>query len=192
MSISSVLLIILGFGLPVAVLTWYLFLRLYDRGDLDRSLDRNSLGPHLKALKKQHKKQRKNKESLSTHLVHDRWMKFGGGFYGLATLWTLAVVEVVDISGFVFNFPGFAVLFEDGLISFLVHAFVNQMMNLVSALTWFIYWGEDRGGNIFVAPIVGYIAYLLGLRLARENVPLDKGGIKAFAKSFFAPKDPEK
>ena len=187
MLIIDLLVIILAFGLPVAVLTWYLFLRLYNGGDLDRSLGRGELRPHLKAIRKQ----RKDKEARDTHFIHDRWMKFGGGFYGLATVWTLVVVEVADAGRLLWSFPGFAALFEDGVIRFLVAALINQIENLVTAVTWFLYWGNNGDGNLFIAPIVGYVAYLLGMRLAREDIPLDKAGIRTFLKNLTSSKDPD-
>jgi len=182
----ELLLIALGFGLPLTVLTWYLFLRLYDSGELDRSLDRRALRPHLKALKKASKKE----ETRSTHLIHNRWMRFGGGFYGLAALWTFFVIEVTDTARFVWNFPGFAELFKDGIVSFVASALANQILNFLTALVWFANWGSD-GGDVLASVIIAYLAYLLGMRLARENISLDARGLKKLFAGFRRPSSGE-
>jgi hypothetical protein len=171
----EILLIALGFGLPLTVLTWYLFKRLYDSGELDRSLDRRALRPQLKALKRASKKA----ETRDTHLIHSRWMRFGGGFYGLAALWTFVVIEVTDAARFVWNFPGFAELFKDGLVGFVASALVNQLQNFLTALVWFANWGRD-GSDVIAAVVIAYLAYLLGMRLAREDITPGMEGLKAF------------
>ncbi len=167
--------IAVGFGLPVAVLTWYLFLRLYKAGKLDRSLGHKALKPELKALKKQNK----DKQTRSTHLLHNRWMRFGGGFYGLAGLWTFIVVEVKDTAGFVWDFPGFEALFADGVISLLADVLANQITNFVTAITWFVYWGKD-GVGIPISMAVAYLSYLLGMHLARKDTEVSLSGLSSF------------
>ena len=175
MLIIETLLTFIGLGIPVVALTWYMFDRLYHTGELERSQTGKELGRSLKDLKAKNKVA----ETRSTHFLHTRWMRFGGGFYGLTALWTFAVIEALDLTGFIWNFPGFAALFEDGVFSFLVNVFTNQITNFVSAMVWFTYWGGE-GGSIFIAFFIAYGAYLVGLRLAREEVTPDKEGITAF------------
>lgn len=147
-------------GMPVFFLTWYLFRRLYQRGDLKVGTDYKTIKSDLKSIKKQGKK--------SSDMLHKRWMKFGGGFYGLTAVVTLILVEVADIWNFLFDFPGFAALFEDGLIGFVVGLLVNQLQNFITALLWFAHWGEGR--NMLVWVLVPYGCYLLALRTAEQPV----------------------
>lgn len=175
MLIIETLLTLIGLGIPMVALTWYMFDRLYRAGELERTQTGKELEQSLKDLKAKNKVA----ETRSTHFLHTRWMRFGGGFYGLTALWTFAVIEALDFAGFIWNFPGFAVLFEDGIFSFLVDVFTNQITNFVSAMVWFTYWGGD-GRSIVITFFLAYGAYLVGLRLAREEVTPDKEGITTF------------
>lgn len=175
MPIVEILLTFLGLGIPVLALTWYMFGRLYQAGELERGHTGKALGQSLKELKAKNKAP----ETRSKDFLHNRWMRFGGGFYGLTALWTFAVIEALDLTGFIWNFPGFAALFADGVISFLVDVFTNQITNFVSAMVWFTYWGGD-GGSIFVTFFIAYGAYLAGLKLAREDVTPEKESLLAF------------
>ena len=104
-------------------------------GELDRQSDRKGIERGVKKIKASFKDEKKRTfaEKSKTDLVFEKWMYFGSGFYGLAALWTLVVIEVSELIGFVFNFPGFDVLFGDGLIAFLFNLAMNQLSNLVSA-----------------------------------------------------------
>ncbi|MDP6413473.1 MAG: hypothetical protein QGG54_00280 [Gammaproteobacteria bacterium] len=96
-------------------------------------------------------------------------MWFGSGFYGLAGLWTFAVIEIGQFFGFIFNFPGFSVLFGDGLIAFLVDLGLNQLSNVIQAFVWFSYWPSD---SIIIWILVAYLGYWVGVELARRHVEL--------------------
>ena len=126
MHLTEFLLTLLALALPVTCLSWLLFHRLYDSGELDRRDNRRALGKSLKAIKKN----RKREGAPERDFIHTRWMKFGGGFYGITALWTFVVIEANDITTFVSTFPGLVALFEDGLLNLLVSALVNQIMNL--------------------------------------------------------------
>jgi hypothetical protein len=94
-------------------------------------------------------------------------MKFGGGFYGLAALYTFVIVEIADISAFLMNFPGLNVLLADGIIALLVNALINQIMNFVTAITWFIYWGD--GSRVLENMALAYAGYYAGMQLALHD-----------------------
>lgn len=81
----------------MAMLSWFLFAQLYDSGDMDRDADRKAIKSKLKSVKT-------NKSS--GECIHESWMKFGSGFYGLAALWTFVAIEATDLFNFVFNFLG--------------------------------------------------------------------------------------
>jgi mannose/fructose/N-acetylgalactosamine-specific phosphotransferase system component IID len=71
---------------------------------------------------------------------------------------------------FVFHFPGFAELFEHGLISFAVELLINQLGNIVSAFVWFAYWPSD---TMIIWVLVAYLGYRLGVKLAKQEKQLD-------------------
>ena len=105
--------------------------------------------------------------SDNANFVFNRWMKFGGGFYGLAGLWTFVVVETLDIFRFLFHPEGLARLFEQSIIKTLVDFIVNQFENLLSAFLWFNYW-SDRSTLSWV--LIAYLGYWIGIQIARRKI----------------------
>ena len=112
--IVDILKAIIELGLPLALLSWLIFMRLFISGELDRQSDRKGIERGVKKIKASFKGERKRTfaEKSKTDLVFEKWMYFGSGFYGLAALWTLVVIEVSELIGFVFNFSGLDALFE--------------------------------------------------------------------------------
>ena len=163
---------IIKLGLPLALLSWLIFMRLFVSGELDRQSDRKSIERGVKKIKKSFKSE-KNKsfaEKSKTDFVSEKWMYFGSGFYGLAALWTFLVIELSELIDFVFNFPGLDVIFGDGLISFLFNLGMNQLGNLISAFVWFSYWD----GSVLIWVLVAYAGYYAGIEAARRNLKVSK------------------
>jgi len=174
--VIDILLAILKLGLPLAGLSWFLFSQIYNNGDMDREADRKAINSHLKSLKASYKNKKKVKEKenekdkdkgkANINMVQDKWMRFGGGFYGLAALWTFVIVEISDIFNFIVHNPGWAALFGDGLINLLIEVLVNQLQNFIAAFIWFSYWDAD---SIPLLVLVAYAGYWLGVELARRQ-----------------------
>lgn len=154
----------LELGLPVAALTWLLFYSLYSRGDLARDADRKALEASLKEINKAAKESKEPHDSL----LHAKWMKFGGGFYGVAAAWTLIVIEASGIAGFIARPAKIEGIFRDGLVDFIVGQVTSQIGTFVQAATWFSWWPQKGHGPIAWF-VVAYLAYLAGLNLARHE-----------------------
>lgn len=152
-------------GVPMVALSWFLFSWLFNSGEMDREDDHKLISARLKKMKKSIEK----KESKNSNYVYDKWMWFGSGFYGLAGLWTFAVIEISQFFGFIFNFPGFAELFADGIIDFIVTLLINQFGNVLSAFLWFGYWPAD---SILIWILIAYLGYWVGVEMARRKLEL--------------------
>ena len=170
--IVDILKAIIELGLPLALLSWLIFMRLFISGELDRQSDRKGIERGVKKIKASFKGEKKRTfaEKSKTDLVFEKWIYFGSGFYGLAALWTLVVIEVSELIGSVFNFPGLDALFGDGLIAFLFNLAMNQLSNLISAFVWFSYWD----GSMLIWVLVAYAGYLAGIEAARRNLQVSK------------------
>lgn len=165
---SSYLLAVIELGLPMVVLSWLAYSWLYRNGHLDINLNLKQAERDLKQSHKAAKKikvggARQNQE-LKENFWLGKWMWFGGGFYGLTALWTLIAVEIQDTIRFIGNLPTFIAEFNGGIIQLITMFLLNQLANIVYALTWFFYWG---GGFKPWWIICAYLGYLLGGRLAQ-------------------------
>jgi hypothetical protein len=147
-------------GLPVLLFSWWMMSRLYAAGHLSREQPSKELKSNLKSLKKSWKK-----DGTKAGYLEKRWMKFGGGFYGLTALLTFVWIEASEAVYFIFHFPGLAVLLENGIINLLVDTLVNQIKNFVAAIVWVTYWPTNNSYiGIWIA--VPYASYFTGLKLA--------------------------
>jgi len=147
----------------MAVISWMLFSWLYREGKLNKGDNFKAASANLKEIKSEYKA---NKEEKSDNYIFDKWMWFGSGFYGLASLWTFAVIEIQDLFNFIFNFPGFTRLLNGEFIQIIVNFIVNQVGNLVSAFIWFNFWDD---GSILLCFIVAYFGYWTGMELAKRK-----------------------
>ena len=95
---------LLKLGLPMVLMSWWVYSWLYRTGRLDPQGSRKEHENQLKLMRKQQKKERAagRKAKLDGKQNTDpedfwlqKWMWFGGGFYGMAALWTLLVVEAL-------------------------------------------------------------------------------------------------
>jgi hypothetical protein len=160
--LSDLLYAILEIGLPVAALTWLLFYRLYSRGDLARDAEHKTIDASLKEMKKTQKEFRE----ISDSLLHTKWMKFGGGSYGVAAAWTLIYIELSGIVGFILHPSVVQDMFQRGIGHLIGQQIASQITTLAGAATWFAWW-PGKGHNPVVWFVVAYVAYIAGLNLAR-------------------------
>ncbi len=152
-------------GFPVLGLSWLLIHRLYQAGKITRGSDHKTVKSTLKQLKKSWKKE----DKLRADFVQNKWMRFGGGFYGITALTTFIIIEITDALSFLWHFPGFDSLFENGLPEVIFGLLGNQFETFISSLIWFVFWaGDDH--TLLVWIIVPYIGYLTGLNLASRTL----------------------
>jgi len=130
--------------------------------DSDRKIDRAALKEMRKAARK--------KKLIGTNVVHRKWLRFGGGFYGTAALWTFLVAELVDLFSLIVDWPGLGEIFAGGPVGFLIRLFLNQIGNFGTAMTWFGFWSDMAGDfNIGLLFLLVIGSYAVGRRLAKSG-----------------------
>lgn len=158
-------------GLPLTAFSWLVFAWLFTNMEVDRKADGKTLNASLKKLRKKTAKQAGPRSRAE--FVYDKWMWFGGGFYGLAGVWTFAVIEIRQMVGFAFDFASWGELMDDGFVSFLIEFVLNQLVNMLQGLIWFSYWPAE---STLLWILVAYLGYLVGIELARRSVVLPLPG----------------
>ncbi len=160
----DLLLAVTCLGAPLALASWFLFSWLFDNGDLDRELDSEALKESIKHLKSSAISV--GAKQSKTRFVYDKWMWFGSGFYGLAGLWTFAVIEVTQFIEFLFSAATWGELFSGGAVSFLIDFLLNQLGNMLQGLIWFTYWPS---GSMLLWVLVAFLGYRIGLQGAKQG-----------------------
>ncbi len=153
-------------GLPVCLLTLAMVWWALHRGHFLETNSIKALKHEIKTMSKSKKDQAENK----THdLIHKKWMKFGGGFYGIVSLITWLVIEVSDIIEMVINFGGFWAFLKSIDLDLIIHIFVEAFTNFIAAIIWPVYWMKRIDtSQVWLWFAAAYAGYLLGIKLAQQ------------------------
>lgn len=159
-------------GLPVALASYALIWWALRNDYLDSVVD-------MDELEKQIKLQSKDKKNRKKHdPVHNKWLAFGGGFYGVVALLTYVVVELGEIRDFFLQFESIRALLAGISFDMLIELLIEALMNFILAIAWPWYWlSEIAGPHIWVWFVMAYGGYWAGTRLAlRRHVEQGENG----------------
>lgn len=162
MSNTEILAALLTAGLPLFLLSLALVSWALHHGWLAGETVKE-LQLSLEALAKS-RKDKNNRQKIDAPLV--KWLRFGGGFYGLVALYTWLLIEWEDVAEFLQGLADIVLNVDaGGLVGLLIALFVESMMNFVTAIAWPAYWlGESRDAWILL--LVAYAGYWLGIKAA--------------------------
>lgn len=122
-----------------------------------------------KALKKD--SEGKKREYKTGNTAVDKWLDFGGGYYGIVALIKLIFIELEQIGEFIMNWPGMNEFINDLGIGTIINFFVEQFRNFVAAITWPVdYLGRYEILEIAIFIGVTYYAYNYSRKLARAKL----------------------
>ena len=158
---SELLIAILEVGLPVTALTLAVFYRLYSRGHLARDADHKTMKRDFRDNGKAEKESKETSDSV----LHTKWMKFGGGFYGVAAAWTLIYIR----SERHHRCRSPSVGLEDEIDKGLVNSSPvrSPVRSLICRCGNIVLWWPGKGHGPVLWFVVAYVAYMAGLNLAR-------------------------
>ncbi len=149
-------------GFPIALISYYLITLTSKKTQL-KSTNAKQLKEELKTIEIKHDMQ----EPFWQSMLQKKFIKFGGGFYGILTLITYLHIEIYQLIRFVGNFSGFEGMFESGILRFIIGLVIEAVMNLVTAFMWPVYWSEFLPiGSLWVWLIVAIAAHTLATRYA--------------------------
>lgn len=161
-------------GVPVAAFTLVLVRWSLQRGHLKEFSDTGALRRELKAMSGSRKKDKKKtdvKESEKLHPLQKKWMKFGGGFYGVVAFFTYIVIEVREVIDTIAHLGGFFDFLASLDLSLIIQMFVQALLNFVSAMIWPAYWMQRiQTQHVWVWFGLAYAGYWGGLKLAQLMV----------------------
>jgi hypothetical protein len=160
-------------GIPIFLVTYLLISRAIVSNRLDDFSDTKELNLAMKNMSKQYKESKKaNKRKSSRNRVLDKWLYFGGGFYGLMALVTYAYIEIgeiVEFLGKLLTLKASELVSQIGF-NLLIDLFVEAIRNIIDAFVWFSYWGDEvtmKNGWYWL--IAAYLGYTLGAQLAQRE-----------------------
>lgn len=173
-------------GLPVGIVSFLLLWWGVRREYFDSLAGVDDLDREIKRMSKERKQAKKRKGETDDGFpvrvkklnpIHNKWLTFGGGFYGVVALITFAVVEFWEIVGFMAeleeNLSRFSQLNADILASLIV----NSFQNFITAITWPLYWMDEIHGEFWIWFLTAYLGYWLGARFAIAGARRKPGSV---------------
>lgn len=172
-------------GLPVGLTSYFLFSWALRRRPPAAVTSLKALQRELKQQSKEKAKRKKaNKRDFAAvlaegahfsrdsqlDLIHNKWLTFGGGFYGVVGLLTYAVVEFSELWDFAMGFENVWALIAQFGLNTLVNLLLEALRNFIVAIAWPAYWmSEIQTGRIWLWFVVAYAGYWAGARLALQR-----------------------
>ena len=168
MAILSEILHAFKLAFPVAAISFAMVWWAFHKGLLQEKEKFHALKKEIKAMSKSAKKS-KSKDGPDLHRVHRKWLKFGGGFYGIVAMYTYMLVEWNEIVSFISGFGGFGAFIRNLGIDVIIRMFIEGLKNFITAVSWPIYWmGEFDSDYIWLWLVISYAGYRLGMKLAQH------------------------
>lgn len=169
-------------ALPVGLASYFLFSWVLRRRAPGAVTSLKAIQRELKRESKERSKERKEqKRSVSERLaegahfsagkpfdlVQNKWLKFGGGFYGVVGLLTYAVVELRDLWAFAMSFESIWMLIAQFGLDTLINLLVEALRNFIVAIAWPAYWlSSIQTQHPWLWFVLAYAGYWGGARLA--------------------------
>ena len=165
-SASNFIEVIFKLALPVGGLSFLMVWWAFKKGVLQEKNHMKALSAEIKAISKL-----KGDEKPDINPMHGKWLKFGGGFYGIVALYTYGLVEWNELRTFVADFGGFRAFIGQLDVGVIISILVEGLKNFITAITWPVYWMSEFGSNrIWIWMGIAYGAYWLGMKAAQHFI----------------------
>lgn len=153
-------------GLPIAVFSYYLIVLTSTKTKLV-SKNSKELKQELKTVTIENHED----DHFIKKVVQKKFLKFGGGFYGVLAFITYIHIEIMQIIDFIRSFSGFQNFIDSIGFSMIINFFIEAIMNLVQAFIWPIYWYKYLPINSFwVWIIVALFAHTAATKYALRKL----------------------
>ncbi len=175
LSISEFLDVFVKLAVPVAGLTFLMVWWALKKGVLKEKGKVRALKAEMKAISKL-----KADDKPDLNPLHSKWLKFGGGFYGIVAMYTYGLVEWNELRAFVSDLGGAASFIRNLNVGVLISIFIEGLKNFITAISWPLYWMSEFGSNnIWIWMCIAYAAYWFGAKAAQrysvgEVIEVDK------------------
>lgn len=172
-------------GLPVGAASFFLFTWALRHRAPGTTISLKAVQSELKAESKERAKLKKSQKrnvaarlaegahfsrDAQLDLIHTRWLRFGGGFYGVVALITYAVVELGDLWAFAMRFESFWMLLANFGLDTLIGLLVNALQNFIVAIAWPAWWLSNISSQyVWFWFVAAYAGYWAGARLALQR-----------------------
>lgn len=124
-------------GIPIAAFSYYLIILTHKKVQL-KSTNATQLKKELKTIEID----KSHEASFFENALQQKFMKFGGGFYGVLTFITYIHIEGYQLIQFINSLTGEGSVFGGSVFGFILSILIELIMNFFTALMWPFYWSK--------------------------------------------------
>lgn len=111
----------------------------------------------------------------------DKWLDFGGGYYGTVAMVKLLLNEFSQFIGLISDWEKSGEMLSNFGIQTLVQLFVQQFINFADAISWpKDYFGQYPFSHVAIFVVTTYITYEVSRKFARKKINLKRAEISNF------------
>lgn len=144
-------------------MSWWVHSWMYRNNLIDRHANHKETE---RAIKEIHQTSKNDGVQTGDYWTN-KWLRFGGGFYGLTALWTLIVIEIKELWWVVTHIPAVIELLSSGLFNLIIAFIKNQAVNFAHAFSWVVNWGNS--GFSLICFFSAYLGFYCGLKMATQR-----------------------
>lgn len=138
-----------------------------------------SADDHIDKLQEKKDLSDDDKSDFKLNPIHQKWLFFGGGYYGTIAFATYLVIEAKEVVDFFASYTTFENLIEQISFSAIIGLIIDSFLNLIPAFIWFTYWPDifniENGWYWLLASYAGYhIGSYAAKLVARRKAINDK------------------
>ncbi|NNJ71794.1 MAG: hypothetical protein HKP09_01295 [Enterobacterales bacterium] len=149
---------ILYSGIPIFLVTLVLSYWAASQG-LDDTEEQSDATKNLSTADEETKPETSKAEHIvpknkAGNVLHEKWVQFGGGYYGVMALCTYLHIELLEISQALADFESVQDFIQSVNVDFFVNLFISAIMNMIAAFMWWSHWPK-------ILPIVQPVIWLV-------------------------------
>ncbi|BDX04798.1 hypothetical protein [Planctobacterium marinum] len=101
----------------------------------------------------------------------DKWLEFGGGYYGIIAFIQLVFIEIGQVRDFISDWSGLSDFIDSLGIGMLIRILIEQIMNFVAAICWPVDYLEQFSlTEIALFICITFVFYKFSQRVARAKL----------------------
>ncbi len=126
----------------------------------------------LDVLKEKKKLSDDKASDFKLNPVHQKWLFFGGGYYGTMAFITYIYIEFLEIIEFFTSYTSFDNMLDKISFGALIQLLIESFLNIIPAFVWFTYWPKVFDmSNGWYWLVASYAGFEIGSYLAKYFAP---------------------
>ena len=119
-----------------------------------------SADDHTELLKEKKNQSDDKQSDFRLNPIHQKWLFFGGGYYGTMAFATYLYIEMLEVFDFFTSYTSFQHLIDQITVSAVFGLIIESFLNIIPAFIWFTYWPDlisiQNGWYWLLASYAGY------------------------------------